>query len=116
MPHRAPSPAVSENEVDISQALFNDESASRSDEEQNKQHPDRKARMLAPEQIPNLEVESESDDAGFIAETLAASNRKAANVKGRSVKKGGAFQGTLKTIQIFTIILLDTAKTSISNF
>ena len=92
MPHRAPSPVASENEIDISRVLFNDSSSAGSDEEEVLQHPDRKARMLQPGEIPDLEGDYSSDDAGFIAETQAASNRKAANVKGRSVKKGGGFQ------------------------
>ena len=92
MPHRAPSPAASENEIDISRVLFNDGSSTGSDDEAGLQHPDRKARMLRPGEIPDLEGDYSSDDAGFIAETQAASNRKAANVKGRSVKKGGGFQ------------------------
>ena len=93
MPHRAPSPAASENEVDISRVLFNDDSSSAgSDNEAELQHPDRKARMLGPGEILDPEGDYSSDDAGFIAETQAASNRKAANIKGRSVKKGGGFQ------------------------
>ena len=92
MPHRAPSPAVSENEIDISRALFNDGSSAGSDNEVESQHPDRKARMLAADGMPDLEGESESDDAGFIADTQAASNRKAAIVKGRSAKGSRGFQ------------------------
>jgi ATP-dependent RNA helicase DDX54/DBP10 len=92
MPHRAPSPAVSENEVDISKTLFGDGSGSDSEDVVAQQHPDRKARMLASEGMLDLEAGSDSDDAGFIAETQATSNRKASNLKGRSVKKGGGFQ------------------------
>lgn len=91
MPHRAPSPAASVTEVDISTALFDDNDSSGSENAADAQHPDRKARMLAVGSIPDLE-DSSSDDEGFIAETQAATNRKAANLKGRSVKKGGAFQ------------------------
>lgn len=91
MPHRAPSPAASVTEVDISKALFDDDDSSGSENAADAQHPDRKARMLAVGSIPDLE-DSSSDDEGFIAETQAATNRKAANLKGRSVKKGGAFQ------------------------
>ncbi|MCJ1472371.1 ATP-dependent RNA helicase dbp10 [Lambiella insularis] len=92
MPHRAPSPAGSENEVDISQALFAGHPDSGSEDGVDTQHPDRKARMGAGEAMPDLALESGSDDAEFIAATQAASNRKASNVKGRSVKKGGGFQ------------------------
>ena len=103
MSRRAPSPAVSENEVDISKALFYDGSSANSDNEGQTQHPDRKARMLRPGDMPDLEGDFSSDDAGFIAETQAASNRKTSNIKGRNVK-GGGFQAmglcanTLKAI------------------
>ncbi|KAG7004994.1 ATP-dependent RNA helicase dbp10 [Physcia stellaris] len=90
MPHRAPSPVGSENELDISKSLFDSGEKSGSEDEASNQHPDRRARMQDAEGI--LDAESESDDAGFIAETQAASNRKASNLKGRSVKKGGGFQ------------------------
>lgn len=36
--------------------------------------------------MPDLEGDFSSDDAGFIAETQAASNRKASKMKGRSFK------------------------------
>jgi ATP-dependent RNA helicase DDX54/DBP10 len=90
MPHRAPSPAQSENEVDISRSLFDNGSISGSDNGASTLHPDRKARMDEAETI--FGNESESDDAGFIADKQAASNRKASNLKGKSVKKGGGFQ------------------------
>lgn len=91
MPHRAPSPVVSENEVDISGALFHDGSSTGSDDDGQTQHPDRKARMLAAGDMPDLEGDYSSDDAGFIAERQAASNRKTSNIKGKSTK-GGGFQ------------------------
>ena len=91
MSHRAPSPAVSENDIDISGALFHDGSCTGSDDDGQTQHPDRKARMLAPGGMPDLEGDFSSDDAGFIAEMQAVSNRKISNVKGRSIK-GGGFQ------------------------
>ncbi len=91
MPHRAPSPAVSENEIDISGALFHDGNSVDSDDEGQTQHPDRKARMLGSTEMPDLEGDFSSDDAGFIAERQAASNRKVSNIKGRSTK-GGGFQ------------------------
>ena len=92
MPHRAPSPAASENEVDISGALVADASDSGSEDGADLQHPDRKARMQLGGDMPDLALESGSDDAEFIAATQVASNRKSSNVKGRSVKKGGGFQ------------------------
>ena len=103
MPHRAPSPAASENEVDISKNLFGDGESSDSEDGGAQQHPDRKARMLAPESMLELEV-SDSDDAGFIAETQAASNRKASNLKGKSVKKGGGFQAMGLNANLFKAI------------
>lgn len=93
MPHRAPSPAASENEVDVTKALIDSGNSSGSEhEEASSQHPDRRARMRVTENMLNLEADSDSDDAGFIAETQAASNRKASSLKGKSVKKGGGFQ------------------------
>ncbi|KAL9629758.1 MAG: hypothetical protein Q9164_006737, partial [Protoblastenia rupestris] len=89
MPVRAVSPAASENEVDIVGALFPHGSDASSENEAHSQHPDRKARME--DGIPDLEND-ESDDADFIADSLAAANRKASNLKGKSVKKGGGFQ------------------------
>lgn len=91
MSHRAPSPEESVTEVDISKALFDDSDTSGSENAAHAQHPDRKARMHAVGSMPDFE-DSTSDDEGFIAETQAAANRKAANLKGKSVKKGGAFQ------------------------
>ena len=82
------SPVASENEIDIATSLFQDGSGL-SDDEAKAQHPDRKARM--DNGIPDLE-ESGSDDADFIADSMAAANRKASNLKGKSVKKGGGFQ------------------------
>ena len=92
MPRRVPSPAASENEVDISGALLQDGSSASSDDEGQSQHPDRKARMPRPGDMPDLQGDFSSDDAGFIADTQATANRKASNIKGRSVKKGGGFQ------------------------
>ena len=90
MPHRAVSPAVSEHGVDISGALFNDTGSIASENEDQAQHPDRKKRMLAAGEMPDLEGDYSSDDAGFIADLQAASNRKAGNSKSKT--KGGGFQ------------------------
>ena len=90
MPHRIASPAASENDLDISHSLFDGGDVLSSTDEVTSQHPDRKARMYGTESM--LEAESDSDDAGIIAEAQAASNRKASTLKGRSVKKGGGFQ------------------------
>jgi len=93
MPHRAASPAASENEFDITKSLFNEDSddetfatgtaKSRKDGEE-----------LNAGGILDLALESDGDgdDAAFIAAQQSASNRKASNVKGKSVKKGGGFQ------------------------
>lgn len=91
MSHRGLSLAGSVTEVDISKALFDDSDTSSSENAAQAQHPDRKARMQAVGSMPDFE-DSSSDDEGFIAETQTAANRKAANLKGKSVKKGGAFQ------------------------
>ncbi|KAL8642085.1 MAG: hypothetical protein Q9228_001195 [Teloschistes exilis] len=92
MPHRAPSPALSEAGVDIGHALFDESVDSGSERGENGQHPARKRAMLAAESMPDLGNESSSDDADFIADVQAASNRKSSNIKGKSVKKGGGFQ------------------------
>ncbi|KAI4246760.1 MAG: hypothetical protein L6R40_001789 [Gallowayella cf. fulva] len=89
MPHRAPSPAVSEAGVDIADVLFDNAESSGSEDGGARQHPDRKRAM---ENMPNLGNDSSSDDADFIADAQAASNRKASNLKGKTVKKGGGFQ------------------------
>ncbi|EAL88958.1 ATP dependent RNA helicase (Dbp10), putative [Aspergillus fumigatus A1163] len=73
MPHRAASPAVSENEFDITGALFQNDSDS--DNEQ----PSAKSKRQPPKKA-------------FIAEQQTSANRKASNLKGRTVKKGGGFQ------------------------
>jgi ATP-dependent RNA helicase DDX54/DBP10 len=39
-----------------------------------------------------LDLDSDDGDEAFIAAQQAASNRKASNLKGKSVKKGGGFQ------------------------
>ncbi|KAI4138087.1 MAG: hypothetical protein L6R39_006971 [Caloplaca ligustica] len=92
MPHRALSPALSEAGVDIADALFDHGDRSGSEDGDVRQHPDRKSAMLAVGNMPDLGNDSSSDDAGFIADALATSNRKASNLKGKSVKKGGGFQ------------------------
>ncbi|KAI4262149.1 MAG: hypothetical protein L6R42_002665, partial [Xanthoria sp. 1 TBL-2021] len=89
MPHRALSPALSEAGVDIANALLDNGADSGSEDGGAQQHPDRKRAM---ETMPDLENDSGSDDADFIADVQAASNRKASNLKGKTVKKGGGFQ------------------------
>ncbi|KAL8961903.1 MAG: hypothetical protein Q9193_001608 [Seirophora villosa] len=48
--------------------------------------------MLAVGDMPDLGNDGSSDDADFIADAQAASNRKGSNLKGKTVKKGGGFQ------------------------
>ena len=90
MPHRATSPAQAEDDIDISRSLFDNGSALDYEDESSVQHPDRRLKITNPDIL--LEGEEVSDDADFIAEAQATSNRKASNIKGRSVKKGGGFQ------------------------
>jgi len=86
---------MSENELDISNALFDNAANSDIEDGGAQQHPDRKAQMLDTAGILDLGIESAEDadgDEAFIAAHQAASNRKASNLKRRSVKKGGGFQ------------------------
>jgi len=85
---RALTPAASELEIDIAGALFDNGSNISSKDGAEQQHPDRQARMASFAAMPDLE-ESESDDAGFIADTQAEANRKTSHAKVRAVKKGG---------------------------
>jgi ATP-dependent RNA helicase DDX54/DBP10 len=82
MAPRTSSPALSENEFDISKALFGVEDN------------DATQQVLEADLGLDLDVGGDdgSDDEAFIAARQAASNRKASNVKGKSVKKGGGFQ------------------------
>jgi hypothetical protein len=91
MPHRAGSPAVSENEFDITNSLFKDDVDAEDDDFGFPTSKD--LGNLDAGGILDLGVESDGDgDEEFIAAQQAASNRKASNVKGKSVKKGGGFQ------------------------
>ncbi len=89
MPHRASSPAASENDFDITKSLFQDDAGS--DDEDFALPSIKDLGALDAGGILDLESDGEGDEA-FIASKQAASNRKASNVKGRSVKKGGGFQ------------------------
>lgn len=79
MAPRASSPALSENEFDITNALFGE------DDNGGERGQDLGLGL-------DLDLEDGSDDEAFIAARQAASNRKASNLKGKSVKKGGGFQ------------------------
>src|ERR1700712_3725229 len=90
MPHRAVSPALSENEFDITKSLFEDEV---SGDEEGFAESTANTGILDAGGILDLALESDGEgDGAFIAAQQAASNRKASNVKGKSVKKGGGFQ------------------------
>ncbi|KAF4637723.1 hypothetical protein G7Y89_g343 [Cudoniella acicularis] len=92
MPHRASSPAASENEFDITKSLFNDDSDS-DNEDFATSKSNKDVGTLDAGGILDLGLESDGEgDEAFIAAQQVASNRKASNVKGKSVKKGGGFQ------------------------
>jgi ATP-dependent RNA helicase DDX54/DBP10 len=82
MAPRASSPALSENEFDIGDALFGDSGV----DTKEKGH----SADLGLDSI--IGGDDGSDDEAFIAARQAASNRKASNLKGKTVKKGGGFQ------------------------
>ncbi|KAF2401324.1 DEAD-domain-containing protein [Trichodelitschia bisporula] len=72
------SPALSENEFDITDALFGHEESER---------PSRPATGAN-----DMDIFGSDDDEGFISAQLASSNRKTGSLKSRTAKKGGAFQ------------------------
>lgn len=90
MPSRSFSPALSENEVDIGASLF----GSRGDDLDSEVSGEDVAVKNGKDTQGDLDFlggDSDSDDAAILA-AQAASNRKASNLKGRTVKKGGGFQ------------------------
>ncbi|KAK7511601.1 ATP-dependent RNA helicase dbp10 [Phyllosticta citriasiana] len=95
MPHRHVSPALSENEFDISKNLLGDVSDGDFEaaalRRKNKSSKDDLADIEAELNLGGA-GEDNSDDEAFIADQMAAANRKASNLKGRTVKKGGGFQ------------------------
>lgn len=86
MGRRSGSPARSENEFDISTALFGEDATS------DVGHLDHEDGGLQNGDLDVMAEESDVDDEAIIAAQQAASNRKGANLKGRTVKKGGGFQ------------------------
>ncbi|KAF9885880.1 ATP-dependent RNA helicase dbp10 [Aspergillus nanangensis] len=92
MPHRASSPAMSENEFDITNSLF--QNGNDSDNEIPVADPKQKRKPAPTQSLDFLggDAEDDSDDEAFIAEQQTSANRKASNLKGRTVKKGGGFQ------------------------
>lgn len=89
MPHRAASPALSENAFDISSALL---AQSDDSESENGERNVLSSKAEAPKASSALAGAEDSSDEEFIAMAQAAANRKASNIKGRTVKKGGGFQ------------------------
>ncbi|KAL4957281.1 P-loop containing nucleoside triphosphate hydrolase protein [Aspergillus filifer] len=102
-PARAASPALSENEFDITGALFQHDS----DSEVETAKPRKHKKAPAANQNISLDFLSEANaaaagagggdsdddsDEAFIASQQTSANRKSANLKGRTVKKGGGFQ------------------------
>ncbi|KAJ5097920.1 ATP-dependent RNA helicase dbp10 [Penicillium argentinense] len=98
MPHREASPAMSENEFDITSALFNNDSDSDSGSAP------ARPKVSPAQDLDFLGADDDDGDAAFIATQQASANRKGSNLKGRTVKKGGGFQamglnaGLLKAI------------------
>lgn len=94
MPKRAPSPAPSENEVDIAGALFANDADSDGDVGTRKKP--NAAADLDFNDLLNAGGDGGSDEDGddedFIALHQRSSNRKASNLQGKTVKKGGGFQ------------------------
>jgi ATP-dependent RNA helicase DDX54/DBP10 len=89
MPRRAASPAASEHEVDILGSLFTDGA----DDAFTPAAGDAKDGFgFDAGGILDAEDGSDDGDEAFIALKQAASFRKASNLKGKSVKKGGGFQ------------------------
>ncbi|KAK6957726.1 ATP-dependent RNA helicase dbp10 [Daldinia eschscholtzii] len=89
MPSRAVSPTPSENEVDILGSLFTDNIGGASSGK-NKKNDDQADLEL--DFLNGGDDEEDDGDEAFIALKQAASFRKAGNLKGKSVKKGGGFQ------------------------
>ncbi|KAI1950500.1 ATP-dependent RNA helicase dbp10 [Ophidiomyces ophidiicola] len=92
MPRRAPSPAGSEQEFDIANTLFGNADTSDVETVPTKGKP---SNLLSLDVMADgiNDGNSEADeDAAFIAAHQAVANRKATNLKGRSVRKGGGFQ------------------------
>lgn len=94
MGRRAASPTPSENEVDIAGSLFANDADSDNDFEvvQNEKGGDGFDLDFGDLLQTGGNGESGDDDEDFIASRQRSSNRKATNLQGKSVKKGGGFQ------------------------
>ncbi|KAF2495957.1 dead box ATP-dependent rna helicase [Lophium mytilinum] len=91
MAPRASSPALSENEYDISNALFNDLDAFDGSNGPRKSRAGQATDLGKELELGGLDS-GDSGDEEFIAAQQAASNRKSSSLKGNTVKKGGGFQ------------------------
>ncbi|KAL2827550.1 P-loop containing nucleoside triphosphate hydrolase protein [Aspergillus cavernicola] len=94
MAPREASPALSETELDITGAIFQNDSDSEVEQTRKKKASKRKALLNS---NPNFDFlggtgDSDEDEKAFIASEQLSANRKSANLKGRTVKKGGGFQ------------------------
>lgn len=87
MPRREASPALSENDFDITSALFQNDNDSDSDSGVAKSQ----QKPTPTQDLDFLGADDDGDEA-FIATQQASANRKGSNLKGRTVKKGGGFQ------------------------
>ena len=92
MPHRAASPAMSENEFDITKSLFQDDAISDIEQAPKRRKPTIGNLNLDMLDGDDVDDDDHDGDAEFIAEQQASMNRKTSNLKGRTVKKGGGFQ------------------------
>ncbi|KAI0014430.1 ATP-dependent RNA helicase DBP10 [Xylariaceae sp. FL0662B] len=90
MKRRAVSPAASENEIDILGSLFTDDVGAFNGKPEKRSVQDGFSFDVG-DLLEGEDGEDEGDEA-FIALKQAASFRKAGNLKGKSVKKGGGFQ------------------------
>jgi ATP-dependent RNA helicase DDX54/DBP10 len=87
MPHRAASPAISENDFDITKSLFQD------NEDEEDGFPLSSLKDVGTLDARGILDSSDGEgDEAFIAAQQASANRKNSNGKGKSVKKGGGFQ------------------------
>ena len=98
MPRRGASPAPSEPEVDILGSLYPGDDDNAAEDAGQGQEFDIDGILNAPDA-----AEDEGDEA-FIALQQAASYRKASNLKGRTVKKGGGFQAMGMAFIDFVVI------------
>jgi ATP-dependent RNA helicase DDX54/DBP10 len=86
MPRRAASPAASEPELDILDSLYP------GDDGDDNQNFSASKDVDFDDILNDPEGAEDGGDEAFIALQQAASYRKASNLKGRTVKKGGGFQ------------------------